>query len=87
MPDRAPSPAPRNDAADQEQAQEIQRLRNLLIERDTELGTARGRLAELEAHPLQPAIVARYLLSRFPRLTGFAAAVLRRLRGGRGRTG
>jgi hypothetical protein len=86
MPDRAPSPAPRSEAAGAEE-QEVLRLRQLLVERDAELGTARGRLAELETHPLQPALVARHLLARFPRLARFASAALRRLRGGRGQAG
>lgn len=88
MPDRVPSPAPRSDAVDAGgQEQEILRLREILVERDAELGTAKGRLTELETHPLQPALIARHLLARFPRLARFASAARRRLGGGRGQAG
>lgn len=45
---KAPEPAQLTEELAREK-QEVLRLRDLLIARDAELGTARGRLAELEA--------------------------------------
>jgi hypothetical protein len=57
---------------------EVLRLRDLLIARDTELGTARGQLAEREASSQQ-------LLGRLERiLPGFLWKYVEGLRGPRG---
>ncbi len=57
--------------------EEVLRLRDLLIARDAELGTALGRLAELEQSSLHS--VVPNLRARAPRLFSLASAVLRRL--------
>jgi hypothetical protein len=54
--------------------EEVQRLRGLLIARDAELGAARGRLLELEAH-------ARYLLGAARRLRSVSPAFVWRIAG------
>jgi hypothetical protein len=44
---------------------EVERLRGLLVERDQELGRARGRLAEIDDHPLRYAgLIVRRHFSR-----------------------
>lgn len=54
-PTKTPSHSAEPDAPDEvsRQREEILRLRDLLIAKDAELGAARGRLAEIEAGPLQ----------------------------------
>lgn len=69
-----------------ERDEEIQRLRDLLIARDAELGTALGRLAALEAH-LQQLLGIAARLQRLPGATRFVKAGLRRLQSRRGRAG
>lgn len=66
------------------QAEEILRLRDLLIGRDAELGAARGRLAELEDQTQRVANVAGRVQSRVPIVFRLFGAVLRRLRAFRG---
>lgn len=66
------------------QAEEILRLRDLLIGRDAELGAARGRLAELEDQTQRVTNVANRVQSRIPRVMRLFGAVLRRLRALRG---
>jgi hypothetical protein len=54
---------------------EVERLRGILVERDRELGRARGRLAEIDDHPLRYAgLILRRHLSR-----ATAEQLLRRL--------
>lgn len=60
--------------------EEILRLRDLLIGRDAELGTARGRLCELEDQNQRVANVANRVHSRIPKVFRLFGAVLRRLR-------
>lgn len=67
-----------------EARQEILRLRDLLVGRDAELGTARGRLAELEDHSKRFANAAERVQSRIPGLMRFGGLLLRRLQGRRG---
>ena len=62
------------------QREEILRLRDLLIGRDAELGTARGRLAELEDQTQRVANVANRVQSKVPRVFRLFGALLRRLR-------
>lgn len=59
--------------------EEILRLRDLLIGRDAELGTARGRLCELEDQNQRVANVANRVHSRIPKVFRLFGAVLRRL--------
>jgi chromosome segregation ATPase len=60
---------------------EIQRLRELLLTRDAELGEAKGRLTEMENYMrLLSGIVAR-LQKAAPALTRLAGNTLRRLQG------
>jgi len=66
--------------------EEIRRLRDLLVERDAELGTALGRLAALEAH-LQQLLGIAARLQRLPGATRVVKAGLRRLQSRRGRAG
>lgn len=66
--------------------EEIRRLRDLLITRDAELGTALGRLAALEAH-LQQLLGIAARLQRLPGAARLAKAGLRGLRSRRGRAG
>ena len=61
--------------------EEILRLRDLLIGKDAELGTARGRLCELEDQNQRVASVANRVHARIPRVFRLFGAVLRRLRG------
>lgn len=63
------------------QREEILKLRDLLIGRDAELGTARGRLAELEDQNQRVANVANRVHSKVPRVFRLFGALLRRLRG------
>lgn len=60
------------------QKEEILRLRDLLIAKDAELGTARGRLAELTEHSARFAVAARSLQALAPGLLRKALAALRR---------
>jgi len=60
--------------------EEILRLRDLLIARDAELGTARGRLCELEDQNQRVANVANRVHSRIPGVFRLFGSVLRRLR-------
>jgi SAM-dependent methyltransferase len=62
------------------QREEILRLRDLLIGRDAELGTALGRLAELEDQTQRVANVANRVQSKVPRVLRLFGALLRRLR-------
>lgn len=66
------------------QAEEILRLRDLLIGRDAELGAARGRLAELEDQTQRVANVAGRVQSRVPIVFRLFGVLLRRLRAFRG---
>lgn len=66
--------------------EEILRLRDLLIARDAELGTARGRLAELEEYSQRMTNVATRLQSQIPGF-GFLVRVARKLQGLRRRAG
>jgi hypothetical protein len=66
--------------------QENRRLRDLLIARDAELGTALGRLAALEAH-LQQLLGIAARLQRVPGAARLVKAGLRRLQSRRGRAG
>jgi hypothetical protein len=61
-----------------ESKEEILRLRDLLIARDIELGAARGRLAELEAHSMQLINAVARLRALIP---GFIRVLIRKLRG------
>jgi hypothetical protein len=61
-----------------ESNEEILRLRDLLIARDIELGAARGRLAELEAHSMQLINAVARLRALIP---GFIRVLIRKLRG------
>jgi hypothetical protein len=67
--------------------EEILRLRDLLVGKDAELGTARGRIAELDAHSRAFANAAQRLQARVPGVMRLGGATLRRLQGRRGRTG
>jgi hypothetical protein len=58
--------------------EEVLRLRDLLIGRDAELGTLRGRLAELEGGAAPLVSIAARLRSRVPRFAWSAATRLRR---------
>jgi len=60
------------------QKEEILRLRDLLIAKDAELGTAKGKLAELTEHSARLAIVARRLQALASGLPRRLAALLRR---------
>ncbi|HEU5062365.1 MAG TPA: methyltransferase domain-containing protein [Solirubrobacterales bacterium] len=60
--------------------EETLRLRDLLIARDAELGTARGRLSELEDQTQRVANVANRVQSRIPRVMRLFGSLLRRLR-------
>jgi hypothetical protein len=60
------------------QKEEILRLRDLLIAKDAELGTAKGKLAELTEHSARLVIVARRLQALASGLPRRVAAVLRR---------
>jgi len=64
--------------------EELLRLRDLLIGKDAELGTARGKLAEAEDHSQRVAGAAGRIQSRLPGLMRLGGAVLRRLQGRRG---
>jgi SAM-dependent methyltransferase len=57
------------------------RLRDLLVGRDAELGTARGRLSELEDQTQRVTSLANRVQSRVPRVMRLFGALLRRLRG------
>jgi SAM-dependent methyltransferase len=57
------------------------RLRDLLLGRDAELGTARGRLSELEDQTQRVTNLANRVQSRVPRVMRLFGALLRRLRG------
>ncbi|HEU5252389.1 MAG TPA: methyltransferase domain-containing protein [Solirubrobacterales bacterium] len=61
--------------------EEILRLRDQLIARDAELGTARGRLCEIEDQNQRVTSVANRVHARLPRVFRLFGAVLRRLRG------
>jgi uncharacterized protein (DUF3084 family) len=61
--------------------QEIQRLRNLLVTRDAELGEARGRLTEMESYMGLLSRIATRLQEFAPALARLAGAALRRLQG------
>jgi len=67
-----------------EARQEVLRLRDLVVGKDAELGTARGRLAELEDHSQRFANAAERVQSRIPGLMRFGGLLLRRLQGRRG---
>jgi len=60
--------------------EEILRLRDILIGRDAELGTARGRLSELEDQNQRVANVANRVHSRIPKVFRLFGSLLRRLR-------
>jgi hypothetical protein len=62
--------------------EEVLRLRDLLIGRDAELGTVRGRLAELEAGSARLLNLVARVRSRVPGFVLSAGASLRRRRGG-----
>ncbi|HEX6602794.1 MAG TPA: hypothetical protein VF030_09155, partial [Solirubrobacterales bacterium] len=66
--------------------EEILRLRDLLIAKDAELGTARGRLAELEEYSQRFTNVATRVQSQIPGL-GFLVRLVRKLQGLRRRAG
>ncbi len=68
----------------EKQKEEILRLRDLLIAKDAELGTAKGRLAELSEHSSRLIVAAQRLQSRIPRFVWRAGAGARRLGGRRG---
>lgn len=61
--------------------EEIQRLRELLLTRDAELGEAKGRLTEMENYSRLLSSVAARLQARVPWLTRLAGNALRRLQG------
>ena len=60
---------------------EIARLRAILVERDQELGDARGRLAEMEANPLYLPNAVGAIRARILRPVKGAVGRLRRPRG------
>lgn len=60
------------------QKEEILRLRDLLIAKDAELGTAKGRLAELNQHSARAVVAARAIQARLPGLLRKAVGLLRR---------
>lgn len=63
---------------------EVERLRGILVERDRELGKARGRLLEIDEHPLRYAgLIIRRHFSRATaeQLLGVLREKLRRRRG------
>jgi hypothetical protein len=60
--------------------QEIERLRNLLLERDVELGEVRGQLAFVEHQTQQLINLAGRVQARLPWLASIARAVVRKLR-------
>lgn len=64
--------------------EEVLRLRDLLIGKDAELGTLRGRLAELEGGAAPLVNVAARLRSRVPSFVRSAAGGLRKRRGRQG---
>lgn len=64
-----------------EQQGELLRLRDLLIGKDAELGTAKGRLAELEDRSSRIAGAKHRIDSQLPGLRRLTGAVLRLLRG------
>lgn len=64
--------------------EEVLRLRDLLIGRDAELGSLRGRLAELESGAVPLVNLAASLRSRIPRFVWAARARLRKRRGQQG---
>jgi hypothetical protein len=89
MPDRAKTPSPirdRDESGDgtalleeiAAQKEEILRLRDLLIAKDAELGTAKGRLTELTEHSARFVVAARAIQARVPGLLRKAARLLRR---------
>lgn len=61
--------------------EEILRLRDLLVGRDAELGTARGRLCELEDQNQRVTNVANRVHARIPKVFRLFGSLLRRLRG------
>ena len=61
--------------------EEILRLRDLIVGRDAELGTARGRLCELEDQNQRVTNVANRVHSRIPKVFRLFGSLLRRLRG------
>jgi chromosome segregation ATPase len=61
--------------------EEVLRLRDLLIGKDAELGTLRGRLAELEAGAGRLVNIAARIRSRVPSFIRTPLASLRRRRG------
>lgn len=60
--------------------EEILRLRDLLVAKDMELGSAKGRVAELEDHRMRIAGVKHRVAASIPGLRTLAAAALRLLR-------
>ena len=62
----------------EERGREVERLRGLLIERDFELGEAKGRLTELEDH-LRRLVLAVHRILRIPGAVRLALAALARL--------
>jgi SAM-dependent methyltransferase len=66
-------------------SEEVLRLRDLLIGKDAELGAAKGRLTELEAHSRGVMSAAARVQSRVPGAMRLIGALLRRLQGRRGR--
>jgi SAM-dependent methyltransferase len=61
--------------------EEMLRLRDLLIGKDAELGSARGHLAELEERTQRISDLAARVQARVPRVLRLAGSGLRRLRG------
>lgn len=77
------SKAEREDATREELAEareELLRLRDLLIAKDTELGSAKGRVAELEDHRMRIAGVKHRVAASVPGLRRLISAALRLLR-------
>lgn len=64
--------------------EELLRLRDLLIGKDVELGTARGKLAEAEDHSQRVAGVAHRIQGRLPGAMRLGGTLLRWLQGRRG---
>lgn len=64
--------------------EEVLRLRDLLIGKDAELGTLRGRVAELEAGTARLLNIAARLRAKVPSLVWKARASLRSRRGSQG---
>jgi hypothetical protein len=64
-------------AASQE---EVRRLRNLLLDKDVEIGAVRGQLAVVEHQTQQLINLVGRIQARLPRLARLARAVVRRLR-------